>query len=638
MQPNTHTPRPIRFGIFEVDLHAGELRKSGLNLRLRGQPFDVLAMLLEQPGEIVTREEIQKKLWPADTFVDFDHSLNTAVNKIREALGDDANNPRFVETVPRRGYRFIYPVATMSSSPESVAAVSDRRTAMRTSPLQKRVALATGIVVAIVAVLIALNVAGLRDRVMSVVGARHGVPLPKIESIAVLPLENLSGDPEQEYFADGMTEELITSLGKIGSLRVISRTSAMRYKNSDKSLPEIGRELNVDAVVEGSVMRSGDRVRITANLLDARSERHLWAESYERDLRDILALQSDVARAIAGEIRANLTPQGQARLARARPVNPGAFEAYLKGQYFMSKWTEEGGKLAIKYFQQAIELDPGYTLAYAGLAGAYIGLAMALHPPAEYMAKARAAALKALEIDETEADAHTALAGVKLHYDWDWPGVEAETKRALELNPNSSLAHRRYAILLVCLGRPEEAIAEAKRGLEIDPVSSGTAWVLGWVYFFAHRYDEAIDGYGRALELDSSNIVGHLGLGDAYEQQGKFRESLADYQKSGVFSWGGGPGADAALASAYAKTGWRGFWGKSLELAKASPKATLADPNTIAVICARLDEKDQALEWLEKGYVERATWMVTLRVDPRFKNLRSDPRFQDLLRRMNFPP
>jgi TolB-like protein/DNA-binding winged helix-turn-helix (wHTH) protein len=392
-------PHLLRFSVFEVDLRTRELRKQGLKVKLHGQPIQVLAMLLERPGELVTREEIREKLWPGDTFIDFEHSVNSSIKRLREALGDDPAAPRFIETLPRHGYRFIAPVE--GGATQELPLPTTGPVAMRESRLRRHwvVAVACGLVVAVVAVLFGFNVAGLRDRVLRAERTAREPPLP-IQSIAVLPFENLSGDPGQEYFADGMTEELITNLGKISALRVISRTSVMQYKRTRKSLPQIARELNVDSILEGTVLPSGGRVRITANLLHAPTDRHLWAEVYERDLRDILALQSEVARAIADEIKAKMTPDVQARLARAHAVNPEAYEAYLKGTTILDNWTEESCQSAIKYFERAIQRDPGFAPAFAGLADAYVFLARFHYRPAnETFLEAKQAARKALALD-----------------------------------------------------------------------------------------------------------------------------------------------------------------------------------------------------------------------------------------------
>src|SRR5712692_8584923 len=422
----------IRFGPFEADLRAGELRKHGMKLKLVGQPLEVLAMLLECPGQLVTREELRARLWPTDTFVDFDHGLSAAVNKLRDALSDSAEKPTYVETLPRRGYRFISAV----DLPDSLGlkpAVSEMRASHEST------------------VVFGFDLGGLRRRLFGEPSA------PRIQSIAVLPLENLSQDPEQEYFADGMTDELITKLAQISALRVISRTSAMRYKGTKKSVSEIARELHVDAVVEGAVMRAGDRVRISAQLIEAPTDHHLWAASYERDLRGVLSMQDEVTRAIVSEIRVKLTAREQARLANTHPIDPEAYRFYLQGRYYRYKLTPEGLLKATEYFQQALARDPGYALAYAGLADAYDSLAFfTVLSPLEVMPKAKAAAVKALEIDDNLAEAHVSLGWAGFTYDRDWPAAGRHLERAIVLNPAYPLAHSYYSLYLGALGRSEE--------------------------------------------------------------------------------------------------------------------------------------------------------------------------------------
>ncbi|HUU15503.1 MAG TPA: tetratricopeptide repeat protein, partial [Terriglobia bacterium] len=676
MADPTPPPRLICFGVFEVDLRTGELRKHGRNIKLHGQPIDVLAMLLERPGEMVTREELQKKLWPQDTFVDFDHSLNTAINKLREALGDSADNPRFVETLPRRGYRFIYPVEPLTPGPSPAGRggrISDlqpsasgrgeagKQAVSQPSPLGERVsrlartgegarrystqwlaALVAVVIVAVAAVLLALNVAGVRDWIVGAgsVPARRrpqGAPLPKIQSIAVLPLENLSRDPEQEYFADGMTDALITNLGQIGALRVISRTTAMHFKGTKKTLPEIALELNVDAVVEGTVQRSGNHVRITAQLIQASPEKHLWADSYERDLRDVLALQGEVARAIANEVRIKVTPQEQARLARARPVNPEAHEAYLKGRFYWNKRTEEGLKKSIDYFQQAIEKDPNYAVAYAGLADSYSVLAEGKwSPPEECYPKARAAALKALEIDDSLAEAHVRLALILRGYDWDWSGAEREYQRGIELNPGYATAHHWYAVFLTSMGRHAEAIAEIRKARELDPLSIRIYANVGLVLYSAREYDQALEELRKVLELDPNDLASNEWLGWVYSQKGMYEEAIAAFRRAQDLSTGGGE-SPLILAYGYAVAGKRGEALKILAALKNPSRRSYLPPVLVAIVYVGLGDKEEALAWLEKGYAERAASLDYLKVGPMFDPLRSDPRFQDLLRRMNFP-
>ena len=630
----------IHFGVFEVDLRSGELRKQGLKIKLHGQPMEVLAMLLEHPGELVTREEIQKRLWPANTFIDFEHSLNTAIKKLREALGDDADNPRFIETLPRRGYRFIYPVAAASPRPTGVGAGGVRPMGKPTAgegtrrvPLQRTIAATGGAAVAIVAVLLALNVAGLRDRIVGpgLAPARpaRGPALPKIESIAVLPLENLSRDPEQEYFADGMTEALITNLGKIRALRVISRTTAMHFKGTKKTLPEIARELNVDAVVEGSVLRSGNRVRITANLLHAPTDRHLWANTYESELQDVLVLQGEVARAIADEVKANVRPDVHARLATPRPVNAVAYELYLKGQYHYYKWRPDEFQKAVAYFQKAIEADPKWAPAYARLADSYgwLWIEGSLSPQ-EALPRFNAALATALEIDDTLPEVRYTLAVSAFFYRWDWGEAEREFKRALALNPNLVEARYEYGWYLTSMGRFAEGLAEAKRAVERDPLSVTANLALGSMYSMARQYDQAIPQLRHTIELEPNDPRGYGFLAVTYEQMGMYEEAVRARQKAMTLS-GAQPGEVASLGRAYSQTGYKGYLMWDL--------ARLTDPYFTAIVHTQLGHKDDAFECLEKAYKQHHWAMIQLKVLPVWDPLRSDPRFQNLLRRMNFP-
>jgi TolB-like protein/Flp pilus assembly protein TadD len=568
----------------------------------------------------VTREELREKLWPEQTFVDFEHGLNAAIQRLREALGDSADNPRFVETLPRRGYRFIAPVDTQEQADAEPRG------------WQRPVWVAALAAVALVVLLLGLNLGGMRDRLL-------GKPAPaEITSLAVLPLENLSGDPEQEYFADGMTEALTTELGKISALRVISRQSVMRYKGTDKPLPEIARELNVDAVVEGSALQEGDRVRISAQLIQAAPERHLWAQSYERDLRQVISLQSDVARAIADEIEITLTPQEQVRLASARAVDPDAHDAYLRGRFHWNEFTEEGLRKSISYFEQAISIDPNYAPVYARLAFSHIMLAaFNFAPDSEHYPIARKAALKALEIDDTVAEAHTALGHVKYRFEWDWTGAEREFRRAIELDPNSVLAHVRYAYYLDFMGRTEEALAEMKRARALDPVSLTTSGPVGWFLYNAHQYDQAIAAFQRSLELDPDFPVAHMGIGLAYIQKRMHEEAIAELQEAVALGTVGGPSTyTAVLAYAYAVSGRKTEARKILNELKQQMKQRHVSPFNIAEIHLGLGEKDRAFEWLEKAYEERDEDLFWFR-DPILDPLRDDPRFHSLLRRMNFP-
>jgi len=464
------------------------------------------------------------------------------------------------------------------------------------------------------------------------------VPLPRIESLAVLPLTNFSGDPQQEYFADGMTEALIADLGQIEALRVISRTSVMQYKGVKKPLPQIARELNVDAVIEGSVLRSGDRVRITAQLIRATTDTHLWAQSYERDLRDVLALQDDVARAIATEVKAKLTPQESARLRQPRPVNPEAHENYLKGLYYWNKRTAADLKRSIEYFQQAIRKDPNYAQAYAGLADCYVVLPnYSATSPQDAFPKAKAAAEKAIQIDGGLAEAYPALAQVAAFYNYDWPNAEREFKRAIELNPSYATAHQWYAIMLARMGQQERALAEVKLAQELDPLSLIINLNVAWILYLARQYDQGIEQLGKTLELDQSFAAAHDTLGVCYVQKGMYEQGIAELRKAISLS-GGDPNIKGELGNAYAVAGKRKQALEILGELTALWKQSYFSPYYIASIYAGLGDKDHAFAWLEKAYKEQDTWISFVNVDPAFDPLHSDPRFQDLVRGMNLPP
>jgi TolB-like protein/DNA-binding winged helix-turn-helix (wHTH) protein len=612
----------VRFGTFEVDLHSRELRKSGLKIKLHGQPFDLLAMLLERPGEVLTREQLQRKLWPSETFVDFERGLNKAINRLREALSDDASNPRYIETLPRLGYRFIGETHDLGIAPSHE---NDQTGSKNKKPWWL---VAAGILCAVLAGLIVLNV---RQRLLSR-GDR-----PRIESLAVLPLANLSGDPQQEYFADGMTEALIAELGQIGSLRVISRTSVMQYKGTKKPLPQIARELNVDAVIEGSVLRVGDRARITAQLIAVGPERHLWARNYQRDLRDVLSLQGEIARTIADEVEANVTPDVQARLASAPPVNPKAHEAYLRGKFFLNKLTEEGIQRATEYAQQAVQMDPDYAPAYGLLAESYWWSsqnAFGHLPDAEAVGKTRVAAMKALAIDDTIVEPHVALGDVLNFHEWDWAGSEREFKRAIELNPNSALAHGEYAWCLVDMGRQDESIREAKLAVDLDPFSELAILSLASKYYYGRQYDQALQNALKWVEMFPNSLASYFWLTRILEAKGMYNQELEAWQRMMMLR-GEKPEDVAALRRAYDVRGIRGAWRWDLERLERLPPEEAAVG--IAMRYASLGEKDKALDWLEKGYEEHAPGMALTKVDPSYDSLRSDPRFQDLLRRMNFP-
>jgi TolB-like protein/DNA-binding winged helix-turn-helix (wHTH) protein len=653
MQEFPSTVRSVRFGVFELDLRAGELMKKGIKLRLQGQPYVLLTTLLKQHGEIVTREEVRRALWPDNTFVDFDHGLGTAINKLREVLGDSAANPRFIETVHRRGYRFIAPVViddeveampiagdaipaiqeptTREVSEEADAGDVDRGDGSRTA--------ATGVrrhwplYWKIIGLVLIPSLAA-----FAILMLLPSPPALPIRSLAVLPLENLSGDPSQEYFSDGMTDELTTELGQIGELRVISRTSAMTYKNAHKPIPQIARELNVDAVVEGTVLRSGNRVRITAQLIRASAEKQLWGRSYEVQLRDILTVQKEVARSIAGEIRIELTPHEQAVLKNVNPVNPDAYEAYLKGRYSWNQRTADGLRKAIGYFDRAIEYDPNYAPAYAGLADSY-ALAgdwkYGVLAPRDAYPKAKAAATKAIALDSALGEAHVSFAFCLDGFDWDWTAGGREFMRGVELSPGYATGHDWYGWHLALFGRNDDAIAEAKKAESLDPLSLIIGADLAEEFLIAHRYDEAIKQSEATVNLDPFFANAHFVLGQALTQKHIYNEAIAELQKAIALS-PGSTAFTANLAYTYALSGRRDDAVKILDDLKNRPKEEYSNAAVIALIYVGLDEKDEAMVWLEKAFAERFNPEVLMR--PCFDPLRSDPRFQDLLRRIGLSP
>ena len=639
----TEDPHPaakrLRFGVFDIDLAAGELRKHGLKIRIQEQPFQVLALLVQNAGKVVTREELQKKLWPADTFVDFDHGLNKAINKIRDALSDSAETPRYVETLSRRGYRFLAEVKDADvpvRSPEPAAKpeeeVSARpnapgKLAAPESPLRSRAWRISALA------LLALLIASLAIWRLH---SRTHTP-SAIRSLAVLPLESLSNDATQDYFADGMTDELISDLGQISALRVISRTSAMTYKHAHKPLPQIARELSVDAVVEGTVLRSGERVRITAQLIDAATDKHLWSQSYEGELRDTLTLQNKVASAIAEQIRIKLNPQEQAALKNTKFVNPQAYESYLKGRYFWNKRTADGLKVALAYFNQAIDEDPNYAQAYSGLADTHALLGdwqYAVMTPKEALPKAKAAAIKALELDSTLGEAHNSLAFVLDGFDWDFDAGGKEFRKAIELNANYATAHHWFAWHLSLLGRYDDAIAEMKKAENLDPLSLIINADLAELLVLAHSYDESIQQSNKTIEMDPNFAMAHNQLGQGYLEKQMYGEAVAELQKAVQLS-GGSPTCIANLARAYAASGKRSEAIKLLDSLKKRSNSSYSYGSEIATIYASLGDSDQAMNWLEKAYQERFNPGVLLR--PGFDPLRSDPRFKDLVRRVGLP-
>jgi TolB-like protein/DNA-binding winged helix-turn-helix (wHTH) protein/Flp pilus assembly protein TadD len=611
--------RSICFGPFEFDPQSGELRKHGMRIKLQGQPCDLLAMLLQHPGEVVTREELQKRLWPADTHVDFEHSLNAVIKRLRAALGDTAQAPRFVETLARQGYRFIAPVSQPAVEVPEVAAQE-----LKPGAPGRFVLMAT-----VVALFVLLTIAGII--LASARDLRNRIPGP-IRSLAVLPLANLSGDRDQDYFVDGMTDALRQHLEGISSLRVISRTSSMHYRGSGKPLPDIARELNIDAVVDGSVLQSGDRVRINVELIRGGMERHLWSNSYEGDLRDVFALQAGVARRIADEIRVTLTPPDLARLALVRATNPETYQAYSKGRFYWNKRTPQDLQKAIGFFQQAVDKDPNYALAYDGLADSWLPLGWYgyLSPSATFP-HAKAAVTKALSLDDSLAEAHASLAFVHLYSDRDWVGAEREFRRAIDLNPNYANAHHWYAEFLSLVGRHKQAIAQSQRAREIDPLSNIiNAWVSSR-YFFARQYDKAIEEGRNAVEMDPNFAPAHLVLGQAYEQKGMIKEAITEFAEASRLA-GGSSMCAGSLAHALGIAGKRAEALKVLEDLRKMAGSRFISSYDLALAYLGLEDKAKAFDLLNAAVQERSPRVAFLGVEPRLDGLRSDQRFRDLLR------
>jgi len=579
MEKGPSRPHEVRFAAFAVDLQAGELRKHGVKIRLQEQPFQMLSVLLERPGEVVTREELRERLWSGNTFVDFEHSLATAVKKLRRALGDSAAHSQFIETLPRRGYRFV---ATLEAEPRAAKPI-----------------------------------------------------------LAVLPFANLTGNAGQEYFSDGMTEEMIARLGRLYPQRlgVIARASAIRYKNTDKDIDQIGRELGADYVLEGSVRRAGKRVRITAELIQVKDRTHLWADSFEGDRANLVAVHSEIARHVARSLQIELRPAKHAAMAGASTTNQEAHGAFLKGRYCLNKGTAEGVKNAIEHFEEATSRDSRYAVAYAGLAVA-LDLAdqFRVFPGKEAFPRAKAAALKALELNYSLPEAHNALAFAKHSFDWDWAGAEPIYQRAIELNPNFATARHWHGFYLGMLGRVDEALTEMRRAQELNPLSLIIRTHLGLMLYRGRRYDEAIEQLRQTLEMEADFAAAHYFLAWAYEQKGMYEETITHLQKALAVS-PGSPDRVGALGHAHAVFKRRGLAQKALKELHELSKRRFVSAYDFAIIYIGLGEADQAFKWLERACEERSfSMLMSLKTEPMLDALRSDPRFQDLVRRVGLPP
>jgi len=605
MGTGVRTTRVYQFGAFTVDARTGELSHAGRRTPLRDQSVQLLLALLEKPGELITREELAGRLWAAGTFVDFDRGLNKAINHLRGALGDSAEQPNFIETLPRKGYRFIAPVTCAGGD---VAAAAPADAPYAPSPRRWLVLV---MATAAIGIVIAAGIAGVRKQAVS-------LPL-RIAALAVLPLENLSHDPEQQYFADGLTDALITDLAKMGTTRITSRTSVIQYRGTKKSIKDIGRELNVDAVVEGTVTYGGDRVRVTAQLIQVSTDMHLWADEYEREVSSILDLQRSLATDIARRIDDFVKP-----LDRARVVKPEAYGLYLKGRYAFHKYTSQGWQEAIEHFNRAIERDPEFAPAYSGLSETYlVAGAYGAVPTEEAMTRGKAAAAKALQLDETLASAHYALATAHTWYDWDWAGADREFRRGLELNPSDALGRNWHGGYLSLLGRHDDAIAEHERARELDPLSVIGNANLARALYRARRYDEAIAQARKTLELDPDFAVARFWLESSLRHKGLLSEAVA-LRQSMV-----DPDQAEVISRTFQRDGFQALLRNSGETFKKSGSRVAA-----ARYYAQSGDKEEAIALLETCSQRRCSDLVSLNVEPDFDGLRTDPRFRELIRQI----
>ena len=614
--PGTIPAKRIRFGVYTVDLSAGELTKYGTRVRLQDHPLRILVSLLRDPGAVVSREELRQQLWPNGTFVDFDHGISSAVNKLRAALGDTAANPKFIETVGRRGYRFIYPATEMVSEINPSVPMETVVPGSFSLRNHKR--------------WIAAVIVGLAIAVVTTLYLSRNAPM-QIRSVAVLPLKNLSNSADEEFFSEGLTEELTTKLASLPGLRVIARSSVMRYKDTRMTVPEIARELHVDALVEGSVLRVGERVRITVQLIDASSQRYLWAESYEREQKDIIDLQNEVTRRVAEKIRLSLNPDDRDRLKRPQAIDPQAHDDYLRGRSYLNRRTIEDLSMAAQYFQRASDRDPEFAQAYAGLADAYaLAAAYSLDPPQQNIEKARSAALKALELDNRLAEAHTSLALIYQNYDWNWTEAEKEYRKAIALNPSYATAHHWYAEFLAFMGRFDESQSEFARARQLDPFSLIIRADNAVCLYYARQYDASIQEFQAVQAIDPNFPRGHI-IADVYAQQGKYEEAIAAAKNTLPRNsiW-----VVSRLATYSAKSGNRKASLKLLHSLEKKYRGKNMNPGPLLGPYLALGKKDKVLAALQQSYEEHYTVIDWLKVDPAFDPLRQDPEFRALLQRV----
>jgi|HubBroStandDraft_6_1064221.scaffolds.fasta_scaffold09599_3 TolB-like protein/DNA-binding winged helix-turn-helix (wHTH) protein/Tfp pilus assembly protein PilF len=614
-------PHGICFGPFELDAAAGELRKTGILIKLQPQPLRVLLLLAERAGTLVTREEIQRCLWSESTFVDFEHGINFSINQIRGALADDAEKPRYIETLPRRGYRFIANVEPIQ------ARVKPKSSAQAAGGTLRRSALVAGLVAI---VLVASYLAWHRMH-------RPALASPGRIMMAVLPFQNLTGNPEQEYVTDGITEEMITQLGRLQPERlgVIARTSVMGYKHGDARMDQIGRELGVQYVLEGSVRRDGERMRITAQLIQVKDQSHLWAREYEHSLKDLFALQDDVTAGVAEEIQARLALEARNHAGRNHPVTVEAYDAYLLGRYSLNGRTAAGYQNAVKYFQSAIGADPNYALAYTGLAESYLLMSANGSSLQGMSLQARTAAKKALTIDPTLGEPHAILGLIAQNHDWNWQESEREFKLAMALDPNDATPHHWYSGSLVVRGRFEECSREIAIARQLDPLSLVIRDAEAEWLYTARQYDDAIGKFDRTLEIDPNFSPAWVGRGLSYEQKGKWREALTDLETARRLD--DSPHNAAMLGEAYALSGDKSRAKQILRELQVRSKREDVSALYPAIIYAGLGENDSAFSELEVAFEERATYLLALKTAAIYDPLRSDPRFDNMLKRISLP-
>ncbi|GAC1438775.1 MAG: hypothetical protein NVSMB58_34590 [Terriglobales bacterium] len=620
----------VRFGVFQINSKTGELYKGAIKVRIQQQPLRILLILIQNAGEVVTREELRRLVWPDDTFVGFDDGLNAAVNKLRIALGDSAENHRFIETLPRRGYRFIAPV----ERPLALPATQSQEPQLKPTPQISRLPVRLGLALIVLGVIALGAAAGFRVR------HRSSLPVstPKMKvMLAVLPFENLTGDSAQEYFSDGLTEEMITQLGGLNPdrLGIIGRTSIMTYRHSTKRLDQIGRELGVSYVLEGSVRRTKDRMRVSAQLIRVQDQTHIWAATYDRNFSDVLTVQDEVAQRIADQIQLRLTPEEQVRFVSRRTANPDAYDDYLKGRYFWNKRSADGFSKAITYFRRATEEDPNYGAAYSGLASTYVLLEQyGIRPSDAVIPLASNAVRRAIQLDGNFAEAHAVLATIMMDSEWNWAVAEAEYKQAIELNPNDPSTRQWYSEYLAAIGQSDKAWEEVIRAQKLDPVSPIVTVVAGEISYFARHYDSTIAECRKALDLDPGFAAAHSFLGLAYDQQAHYTEAETELRKAIVLS-DGSPKSTSFLGRVYAlsnqTTKAKDVTGQLRSLAT----KRYVSPFDIALIYSALGDKQKAFEALEKAFIARDHWVVYCKVDPRLDLLRSDPRFLQLLNRFH---